>query len=474
MVYPEYTFAALMATLLAIFGRAILWGLGSRRSAPGRGGAGSSETARSDGDPVADDRRSDGNLRWLVAGRLLRSFATSYLTIVFPLYLVARHESSATIGLVLATASIITAGMTAAVGIGGDRYGRRPMLAGLAVLGVAGALALAWPTPLAVVIVASGLGGVGRGGSAGSGGAWGPFFPAEQPILAASVPAERRTGAFGRLGFVGVLGATIGSLVAGLPNLLQGAGMPLLDGYRVLFVAAAVVSVGVLVCSLMLVEPARRRQRVGPEPTAARLGTRSLIGRLGVTNALNGFGLGFLGPLLTYWFYVRFHAGAAEVGLLYTAVNLASALPFLGAARVTRRLGSVRTVVLTRGASVVALLGMAVAPSLAVAGALLAVRMILNSLGLPARQSYVMSQADEDRRGTVAAVGQLPSIVTSAVSPAIGGALIGTFQDVPILGAAAFMGANTLAYYLFFRNAPTAEGALPPGRHQQRRRTTGA
>jgi MFS family permease len=398
-----------------------------------------------------------------VGGRLLRSFATSFLTIIFPLYLVARHEPSSTIGLVLAAGSIIAAAMTAAVGIGGDRYGRRPMLVGLGVLGAGGALALAWPTPLSVVILASGLGGVGRGGSAGSGGAWGPFFPAEQPMLAASVPAERRTGAFGRLGFVGVLGATLGSLAAGLPRLLQAHGMSELQGYRVLFAVAAGLSLGVAACSLLLVEPPRRPTS-GATPTGPHLGTRSLIGRLGVTNALNGLGLGFLGPLLTYWFYVRFHVGVAEIGLLYTGVNVASALPYLGAARLTRRLGSVRTVVVTRGASVVVLLSMAVAPTFAMAGALLAVRMVLNSLGVPARQSFVMTQADENRRGTVAAVGQLPSVVTSSISPAIGGALIGAFQDVPIVGAAVFMGANTLAYHLSFRHAPTAEGEGEAGR----------
>lgn len=397
------------------------------------------------------------NLRWLMTGRFLRSYATSYLTVVFPLYLVARHEPSSTIGLVLAAGSIMAAGMTAAVGVGGDHFGRKPMLVALGVLGAGAALVLALPVPLVVVMVASGLGGIGRGGSAGSGGAWGPFFPAEQPLLAASVPAERRTGAFGRLGFVGVLGATLGSLTAALPRLLQSDGASLMDGYRLLFVVAAVVSAGVAASSLLLVEPARAAPTGGTNPLASHLTTRALVGRLGVTNALNGFGLGFVGPLLTYWFYVRFHAGAAEVGLLYTAVNVASAVPFLGAARLTRRLGSVQTVVVTRGASVVVLLGMAVAPDLAVAGALLALRMVLNSLGLPARQSYVMAQADEGRRGTVAAMSQLPSVITSSVSPAVAGALIGVFQDVPIVGAAVFMGANTVAYHLSFRHAPPAD-----------------
>ncbi len=441
---------------------------------------------------------------------------------VFPLYLAQRHYSATTVGLVLTLGSVIGAGLVAAVGVISDRIGRRPVLLAVGALGVLGALALAASTDLAVVILASGLGGIGRGGGAGSGGAFGPFFPAEQPLLAASVPASERTRAFGRLGFIGVLAAAAGSLVASVPTLLHDSGLSYDDAYRVVFLIGAVAAAVVVAATIPLREahpsrlgrgrgagggrspeaspeggdgrscaggsgepgPAERQsaggsgepgpagpQSPGGEGDASRpagLSTRQLVGRLGLTNALNGFGFGFLGPLLTYWFHVRFGAGPAEVGVLYTVVNLVSALPYLGAHRLTDRLGAVRTVVVTRTASVLVLAGMAFMPTFLLAGLLLNLRTVFNSLGLPARQSYAMGAADEERRGTVAALSTLPSALTSSVSPVLGGAIMGTFVDIPVVGAAIFMGANTVAYYLAFRHAPL------PGEGAARSRSAGA
>ncbi len=406
------------------------------------------------------------NLPWLYLGRGLRSFATAFLTVIFPLYLAQRHESSAEIGVIITLGSVLGAGLVASVGIVGDRFGRRPVLIAVGLLGTIGALALAGSTNVVVVVLASGLGGIGRGGGAGSGGAFGPFFPAEQPLLAASVPPAQRTRAFGRLGFIGVLAAAVGSLVAGVPDLLHHVGLSWSDAYRVVFAFGALASAAVAVALLPLRETRRAPQRPpdaspeGPSGAAAgatTLSTRQLVGRLGLTNALNGFGFGFLGPLLTYWFYVRFGAGPAEVGALYTVVNLVSALPYLGAHRLSDRLGAVATVVLTRTAAIAVLLAMAAMPDFALAGGMLALRTVFNSLGMPARQSYAMGAADERRRGTVAALSSLPSMLTSSISPALGGALMGLFVDVPIVGAVVFMGANTVAYYFAFRHAPLPE-----------------
>lgn len=376
---------------------------------------------------------------------------------IFPLYLAQEHYSAATIGVVLTGGSLLGAVVVTSVGIVSDRIGRRPVLITLGLLGTLGALALAANPDLWVVMVASGMGGIGRGGGAGSGGAFGPFFPAEQPLLAASVTPARRTGAFAVMGFIGVIGAALGSLAAGLPMLVH-PGISADSSYRILFVISAAGSLVTAGLSAPLRDvPREPKSSAAAAPSPTVLSTRQLISRLGITNALNGLGFGFLGPLLTYWFYVRFHVGAAEVGTLYTVANLVSALPYLGAGRIVSRLGAVRTVVVTRGVSVALLLAMAPAPSFVAAASLLCLRAVCNSLGMPARQVYTMGAAQEGRRGTVAALGSLPSVVTSSVSPAIGGALMGVFLDVPIVGAAIFMAANTVAYYLAFRHAPLPE-----------------
>ncbi len=395
------------------------------------------------------------NRRWLYASRAVRSFSTAFLTVVFPLYLASQGYSGTSIGLVLTVGGFLSAALVLAVGLGGDRFGRRRMLLWVAGLGAAGGAALAVSANLAVVMVANGLCGVGRGGGAGSGGAWGPVFPAEQPLLAASASPRSRTAAFGVMSTVGVAAGALGSLVAWVPDVLHRSGWSWGASYRLVFVLGAILSVALLAVVARIREqrpvPAAGGTGGGPVPGGPRLSSRQLLARLGSVNALNGFGFGFLGPLLTYWFHVRYGVGPGEVGVLYTVINLLTMLPYLGAGRVAGRLGAVRTVVWTRTVGLAFLLAMIWTPTFPLAGAAYALRMAANSLGMPARQSYIMGVADERRRSTVAAVGALPSQISSSVSPVVGGALMTAFLEVPIVGAVLFMGANTVGFYLSFR-----------------------
>lgn len=396
------------------------------------------------------------NLRWLYAGRSLRSISTAFLTIVFPLYLAQSGDSATEIGLILSLAAVLNIVLVALVGLIADRLGRRRTLIALALLSAFGALALyLFRDSFALLVITSGLGGVGRGGGAGSGGNWGPVMPAEQPLIAASAGGES-TGAFGRLSFIGVMASAVGSLIAGLPTILTQHGMALTSGYRLLFLCSAVLMFGVALLSLPIREARRADPPAVSSPPTIPLGR--LLGRLGMTNALAGFGFGFLGPLLTYWFYVRYGTSAAQLAVLYMVVNLVTAVPYLASAALTRRLGQVRTVVVTRLAGVVALLAMPFMPSLYLAGAMFALRMALNSLGMPARQSFTMDASEERYRSRVSAFSSLPSQITSMISPAVGGAVMEEFVNFPLFGAAAFMLANGIAYYLAFRGA---EGPRP-------------
>ncbi len=404
------------------------------------------------------------NLRWLYLGRALRSFVTSFLTVIFPLYLAQSGYGAPRIGLALALSGVMTLALVAAVGPIGDRLGRRRVIIALSALAVAGGAAMATSTAFAVVVLASGLGGVGRGGGAGSGGSWGPVFPAEQPLMAAAVRPEERTAAFGLLSFIGVIAGAVGSLVAAVPAILVAGGMGWLAAYRVLFWAGAALAVAMLAVALPLREERTPVERE-TDQTPPTLSFRQLLGRLALTNGLNGLGFGFLGPMLTYWFYRRYGVGPAEIGVLYTVINLASAMPYLGSSRLTAYLGSaVRTVTLTRAAGLLAMVTMVFMPSFWWAGAAYTVRMMLNSLGMPARQSYVMGVAAERYRSRIAAYSSLPSQAGAIVSPAVGGALMDSVIDIPIFGAVFFMSLNVVAYYLAFRNVhPEGEAGQTPG-----------
>ncbi len=401
------------------------------------------------------------DLTLLFAGRGLRSLTQGYLSIVVPLYLAVLGYSAVQLGLIFTAASVGSAILAATVGFLSDRYGRKTFLVILGLLTAVGGVVFAASSSFVVLLIAGAVTTIGRGGGAGSGGAWGPYYPAEQALLAEHVDDRNRTAVFGATSFVGVLAGAVGSLLAVIPNVLHTAfGMAALDGDRVLFALTIVFGIAMAVVVLPVREtrtpagPARRPNvRRGPlSPTTVRT-----ILKFMTTNATNGLALGFLGPIMVYWFYRRYGVTAAELGGLFTLVNLATAPSYLYAARIARRLGAVNAVVATRAVSVILLVFLPLMPTFPLAAALMLARMVTNTLSNPIRQSYLMAVVPREERSTAAGFSNLPTQIFSSLGPTMAGYIMQSFSlDLPFELAALFQGINAALYYTFFH------GIKPP------------
>jgi MFS family permease len=267
---------------------------------------------------------SEVNLRHLFLGRALRSLSLGYLNIIVPIYLVSLGYSAVRIGVVFTAGSLGSMALTAAVGLLADRVGRKPLLITLGLLTSTSGLLFAIAPGYGMLLFAAAIGTIGRGGGAGSSGSFGPYFPAEQALIAEHAGDERRTSAFGVVSLVGVLAGSAGSLVATTPSLLHRIfGLSSATGERALFLLTTVIGLAMA----LIILPVSERPRVRREPGAPRLGeaTRRMLPRFMITNATNGIAVGMLGPVLVYWFHVRFGATSAELGALYFLANIAAA-----------------------------------------------------------------------------------------------------------------------------------------------------
>jgi len=409
------------------------------------------------------------DLTLLFAARGLRSLSQGYLAVIVPLYLALLGYSAIQLGIVFTAASIGSAVLAAAVGIYSDRYGRKLLLVILALLTAIGGVVFAASGAFVVLLIAGAFSTIGRGGGAGSGGAWGPYYPAEQALLAEHSDDESRTAVFGAISFVGVLGGAIGSLLAILPSVLRAVfHLGTIDGDRVLFGLTVLVGVAMAVVVLPVHET---RQTAAPKTEkpkpAGRLSpeTVRMILKFMVTNATNGLAIGFLGPIMVYWFYRRYGVGAAELGGLFTLVNLATAPSYLYAARFAKRLGAVNAVVLTRAVSVVVLVFVPLMPTYPLAAVLVLLRMVTNTLSNPIRQSYLMAVVPREERATAAGFSNLPTQIFSSIGPTLAGYLMQSIAlDVPLELAALFQGINAVLYYIFFKGIkpPEERGAEAP------------
>jgi MFS family permease len=146
--------------------------------------------------------------------------------------------------------------------------------------------------------------------------------------------------------------------------------------------------------------------------------------------------------------------------VLYALVNIASTVPNLAAASLGRRFGLVRTVTTLRVIAAALLVFMAFMPSFLLAGAVYLVRMVVQRLGMPLRQSYVMGIAPEEERASVSGLSNLPAQGASAVSPPLSGYL---FDHVSLALPFALSGAlqlvNASLYYALFHHLRPPEEA---------------
>lgn len=114
----------------------------------------------------------------------------------------------------------------------------------------------------------------------------------------------------------------------------------------------------------------------------------------------------------------------------------------------------------------------ALAPAFWIVGAVYLVRMVLQRVGLPLRQSFTQDMAHPEERASVAALSNLPAQATMAGSQALAGYL---FDEVSLAApfelAAVLQMANAVLYWLLFalrpqrrKGAPEGGGPAPPER----------
>lgn len=400
-------------------------------------------------------RTEQAGVRLLLTARGLMSAARAAAAVLVPLYLIGRGFTGLRLGLLFALVAAVSALLSTAVGLSADRVGRRPFVVALPLVAAAAGVAYAVAAPVPVLVVAAALGSFGRGAGAG-GGNVGPYQPAEQALLAGLVPARRRDHTFGLLTSAAAAGGLVGGLVAAAPG-----------GYPVGFglaagLAALAGSVAVLVPECA---PARRSTSPPPPPCPRRWPPRwtlsaastALLVRLLATNTVNGAAVGLFGPFISYYLHLRFHASAARIGVLFAVVNAATMLTSLGAGRLSHRLGLVRALTAVRVAQSLLLVPFALSPSFLVAALAYTLRTVVQRLGLPLRQSYVMGAADPTERASVAALSQLPSQLMAGAAPIASGALFDAgVLELPFLLAGGLQLVGTVLFYLFFRGRPPA------------------
>lgn len=382
------------------------------------------------------------------------------LDVVFGLYLVAAGFSVVQVGVLVTCTLIGSAVLNFAIALVGDRIGRRGALSLTTILMAGAGLILLSGLDYPWQIVAMLTGTLNFTAPSTSG-----FVAVEQSILPQITPAGAVNRAFGRYNMVTLISRMLGALIAGLPEIVaRSSEIDLLLAYRVilaLFVALCVVSLA----GNLLLSPRVEVQTAAREVSRPLLPlerSRGPVLRLSALFGIDALSSGFIAQsLLVLWFFERFGASAALMGPVFSVARLIQVISYHVAMRLVDRFGLLRTMVFTHLPSQFLLLGMAAAPTLPVALALLLLRQGLSHMDVPIRQAYLTALVPPEERTAAAGVSNLTRNLAESVSPSITGAAFQSLAySLPIVLSAVSGIIYDVALYVSFRQVKLASDEL--------------
>ncbi len=404
--------------------------------------------------------------RRLIIARALRSLGQGMMVVNFTLYLRALGWHAADIGLLLTASGLVGAALSLAVGYFSDRHGRKRFILAYETLTVlAGILAVLTWNPY-VLSTASIVASFGRGQSGGAG----PFGPAEQAWITRAVEPGLRSRLFSLNAAIGFVGMGLGALAAGSVVLFQH-WLPGAAAFRPLFLLPALGS-GI---NLLLIVPLREeradpdatttvvsaheRDRLRDEEAAVTRHENREMAKLAFTNSLNGLAVGLTGPLIAYWFAVRYGVGPAAIGGLLAVSFLATGFSNLATGRIAERAGVVRTVAGIRILGVVMLVVMTLMGTFFWAAIFYFLRSMLNRGSVGARQAVSLSLTRDKRRGLAASLNVVSMRVPASVGPTVAGYLMDDGNlTLPFFIGAGLQTLYALTYARLFRHYNDALG----------------
>lgn len=386
----------------------------------------------------------------LYTARGIRGFADGFAVIILPAYLSAAGFSPGQIGVVATAALLGSSILTLITGFIAPRFDLRNLLIAGSALMIATGLAFPQAGHIALIGLIAFFGTINP-----NTGDHGILVPLEHAVLARSVSDEARTRAFARYSLVGALATAAGALAAALPDLLVAHGATRLGGFQTMFyLYAALGLAGTLLYRRF--PHARAEDHTHNAPLGP---SKRTVYKLAALFSLDSFAGGLIvQSLIALWLFEKFELSLSAASLFFFWSSVFTAFSYPIAARLSKRIGLINTMVYTHIPSSILLIVAAFSPDLILTLALLLIRSALSQMDVPARSSYVMAVVTPAERTAAASVTAVPRSLASALSPALAGVLIASpFSGLPLVICGALKIVYDVALLFTFRHVKPPE-----------------
>lgn len=388
----------------------------------------------------------DGKLIILSLG--IRTLAQSAASLILALYLDKLGYNLVQIGAFLSAGVAGSAAQTFIVSLIAERVGRRRLMIFFAALMGAAGLGMVFANHFIALLLIAFFGNVGAGGVS-------PAMPLEQASLSDAAPPAKRTDLFAIYRITGLVGATLGSLSAGLPTLLQNSyALSELSSLKIMYVGFSILLLAAAFLYALLSPAIETGGSHQGWSNPLKLPSHRLIFTLTGLFALDSFaGSLFMQSLAAYWFYTKFGMELKDLALVFSLANVLAAISLWVAAKLGNLIGLINTMVFTHIPSSLFLIAAVFSPSVGLVIVFWQLRAFFSMMDVPTRDSYTMSVVQPQERVAMAGMNAIGRSVTGIVAPLAATALWQAISaTVPIIGCAVLKITYDLSLYFMFRN----------------------
>jgi MFS family permease len=376
---------------------------------------------------------------FLVAG-VFNGFGNGIFNVVTQLWLITLGFKSLDIGSIMMTNPLGAILFTLPAGILADRYGKRKIIILGFLFSTPGFLIILTSTSFEMLSLAWFLVGLGNGTGAVFGPLYSSFFDAKD--------MDR---AFGLQGFLSIMASSMGSLMGFIPSLLvERYGFSLQSSYfvmRALGTMFLFVAFPFFIMSLRgLTEPEIRKG------VRFNLRSKSVVAKFSLLYTIQNIAFGFFG-LFPYYVNTKFGVKSDALGALYSASTFVQAGANIVAPRVSKRIGTLKTISVALRLYTPFWFMFAFAPDFTWLSAVYISRLSISSLCNPLLPSLFFRLLYQDEKATANSITNMASTGSNIVGPRLAGYLM---QDVsldapPLLGTGLYA-LYSASFYLLLRN----------------------
>ncbi|GAW21986.1 hypothetical protein ANO14919_115170 [Xylariales sp. No.14919] len=401
---------------------------------------------------------SPRDVKLLCGQRFVRMLGYGTSTLILVAYLDALGNPKTKIGVFMTLTLVGDICISFFLTLFADKLGRKATLAFGALLMTGSGVVFALSCTYWILLIAAIVGVISPNGNE-----IGPFRAIEESIVAQLIVPEKRSDLYAWYSLFGLAGAAFGFMICGwaLQLFTETLGWDLLNSYRTIYLIYAAIGLLKLFLTLVLSrsvesEQKQRQKTQGQEnettpllngedrdneqevPTEIkyRTGLRALLPDvskdsisvvtiLGFLFAINAFGSS-VSPLswITYYFQWRFKIEKGELGTIFFVIQILAAMSIIVASSIAKRLGNVKTMIITHLPSQIfrALIG--VPNNMYIALSFCVINAATTSMDTAPRSAFLAAIILPRERTAVMGALNIVRSIASSLGPIITGALV--------------------------------------------------